>query len=115
VLGDNDLLAAMVVKLIRADLLILLTTTDGLREPGAAGRTRRVRYLESITRQTYRLAAGGSSPLSRGGMASKLRAAEDAARAGCSVVIADGRKPGIIGRIMNGEDAGTLVVASVSG
>ncbi|MDA0991368.1 MAG: glutamate 5-kinase, partial [Verrucomicrobia bacterium] len=51
-LGDNDLLASLVVKMIRADLLVLLTTTDGVREAGLKGRTRRIRYLERVTRQT---------------------------------------------------------------
>ena len=65
-LGDNDFLASLVVKLIRADLLVLLTTVDGLREPGVQGRTRRIRYLESITRKTYALVNGHDSHLSKG-------------------------------------------------
>ena len=109
--GDNDQLAAMVVKLIRADLLIMLTPTDGLRQAGANGRTKRVRYLEDVTRKTFSLVRKEDSPLSRGGMESKLRAAQAATRTGCSVVIADGRKDRILTRIMNGEDVGTLIVA----
>jgi glutamate 5-kinase len=112
-LGDNDLLAALVVKLVRADLLIMLTTVDGLRVPCGTGRTRRVRYLESITRQTFRAVEGKGSDLSTGGMATKLKAAHSVAKAGACAVIADGRSPGIVTRIMNGQDVGTLVVASV--
>jgi len=108
---DNDLLAALVVKLIRADLLVMLTPTDGLRQPGAAGRTRRVKYLEDITKQTFSLVQKTNSNLSRGGMQSKLKAAQAATRTGCSVVIADGRKDRILAKIMNGEDVGTLIVA----
>jgi glutamate 5-kinase len=112
-LGDNDNLASLVVKLIRADLMILLTTVDGLREPGVRGRTRRVRYLESITRKTYALVNGHDSHLSKGGMATKLKAAASAAKGGCSVVIANGRKTGVLSSIMAGEDTGTLVLAAV--
>jgi glutamate 5-kinase len=109
--GDNDHLAALVVKLIRADLLVLLTTVDGLREQGPNGRSCRVKYLEDITRKTFSLVLDGDSPLSRGGMQSKLKAAQAAARTGCAVVIADGRKDGVLARVMGGEDTGTLVVA----
>lgn len=113
-LGDNDLLAALVVKMIRADLLIILSTVDGLREPCAHGGNRRVRCLEEVTRKTFKLVSGRGSDLSTGGMASKLRAAHDVARSGCSVVIADGRKPANLARIMRGEDVGTLIVASIA-
>ncbi|MDP6849127.1 MAG: glutamate 5-kinase [Kiritimatiellia bacterium] len=112
VLRDNDYLAALVVKLIRADLLLLLTTVDGLREAGKSGRTRRVRYLETINRNTFALVTESRSRLSKGGMASKLKAAKSVSRAGCSAVIANGRKDDVIIRTMAGEDVGTLVLAS---
>jgi glutamate 5-kinase len=113
-LGDNDFLASLVVKLVRADLLVLLTTVDGLRAPSGDGRTRRVRCLESINRKTLALVKGHDGHFSIGGMGSKLAAARTAARAGCSVVIADGRQPGIIQRVMRGEDTGTFILASVA-
>lgn len=111
-LGDNDYLASLVVKLIRADLLILLTTVDGLRAPGPNGRTRRVRYLESVTRKTYALVNSHNSHLSKGGMTTKLKAAHAVAKAGSSVVIANGRKTGMLSSIMAGDDVGTLILAS---
>jgi len=111
-LGDNDLLALLLAKLIRADLLIMLTTVDGLRLAGKNERTSRVRYLENITRSTYALVTGSKSKLSKGGMASKLRAAESAAKAGCSVLIANGRQNSLLIKAMKGQDVGTLVVAS---
>ncbi len=111
-LGDNDRLAAFLVKLIRADLLIMLTTVDGIREPTNNG-SRRVKYIESITKKTYSLVDGNNtSSLSKGGMTSKLKAAGIAAHAGCTVVIANGRKTGVLNRIMAGEDTGTMVLAS---
>ncbi|MFO7870950.1 MAG: glutamate 5-kinase [Kiritimatiellia bacterium] len=111
-LGDNDLLAALVVKMVRADLLIMLTTVDGLREPGRNGRTRRIRYLESVTRRSFSMVSEAGPSISRGGMVSKLKAAQTAAKAGCSAVIANGRQPAVLGRIMRGEDVGTIILAS---
>lgn len=112
-LGDNDFLAALVVKLIRADLLIILSTVDGLRAPAAHGRTTRVQYLERINRKAMELVSGKKGNLSTGGMGSKLRAAQTAAQSGCDVVIASGCQPGTIGRVMRGDNVGTLVVASM--
>jgi glutamate 5-kinase len=111
-LGDNDYLASLVVKLIRADLLIILSTVDGLREFRRTGPSRRVRYLESITPHTLALVTDSQSKLSKGGMLSKLRAAQSVSKAGSLVVIADGRRPGILRRVMQGDDVGTLVLAS---
>jgi glutamate 5-kinase len=48
---------------------------------------------------------------SKGGMASKLRAAKIVTAAGENVIIASGHEPGTLGRIMAGESVGTLFVA----
>ena len=110
-LGDNDLLASLVVTLIRADLLVMLTTVDGLRQPGKNGRTRRVRYIEEVKRETFAMVNKQTSGLTTGGMLSKLKAAQSASRAGCSTIIANGRKKGILTSIMTGEDTGTMILA----
>ncbi len=107
--GDNDLLASLVVHLIDADLLIILTTTDGLREPATSGHSRRVAFLATITPEVRALASGKGSALSTGGMASKLDSAHAVAKTGAAVVIADGRQSGIIGKILAGADTGTLI------
>jgi len=107
--GDNDLLASLVVHLINADLLIILTTSDGLRAPTAAGRSRRVAFLESVTPEVLAMASGKGSALSTGGMATKLEAAHAVVKTGATVVIADGRQSGIIGKILAGADTGTLI------
>ena len=114
-LGDNDFLASLVVRLIRADMLIILSTVDGLRAPGTNGKTRRVPYLERVDKKTLALVTGQKGNLSKGGMGSKLHAAQLAAHSGCHVVIAAGRNPANIARVMRGEDVGTFVVASLSG
>ncbi|MCE9614266.1 MAG: glutamate 5-kinase [Lentisphaerae bacterium] len=110
-LGDNDYLASLVVRLIRADLLVLLTTTDGLRDTSPGGRGRRIACIEEVTPKTLALVTGSHSRLSKGGMLTKLRAAQAVAKTGCTVVIADGRAPRIMTRIMDGENTGTMVLA----
>jgi glutamate 5-kinase len=111
-LGDNDLLASLLVRLIRADLLIVLSTVDGLREPGPNGTTRRVRCIESLNADVFKLVRGGASAMSKGGMLSKLKAAQSASKAGCASVIANGREDDVVCRIVRGEDVGTLILAS---
>lgn len=112
-LGDNDYLASLVVKQIRADLLVVLSTTDGLRDMTKPGRKCRIPYVEKITRETFKLVAppkkGG---LSKGGMDSKLKAAQTCTKSGTSVVIADGRKKDVLQSVLSGGDAGTLFLAS---
>jgi glutamate 5-kinase len=71
-----------------------------------------VSYLETISRKTFDLVSSSGSPLSKGGMTTKLKAAQEVSRAGCSAVIANGRQPAILDHIMKGEDVGTLVLAS---
>lgn len=111
-LGDNDLLASLVCKLIRADLLILLTTVNGLGEQSAGGRFKRVGYLENITRKTFALVHSGKSSMTKGGMTSKLKAAKAVSDSGCVAVIANGRSNNTITDIMKGKDVGTIVPAS---
>lgn len=105
--GDNDFLAALVSVLLEADLLVLLTTTNGLRRPTSAGKSKRVAELERVDRAVQSWARGSSSQLSMGGMSSKLQAAQIAAEQGVEVVIADGRTKGIVERVCAGDDLGT--------
>ncbi len=113
--GDNDHLSALVVNSCGADLLIMLTDTDGVfnRPPGERG-ARRIEELEEITPHLLHVATGVGSRLASGGMRSKLEAARVAARFGVPTVIADGRQRGVLRRILNGEDVGTLVHASTN-
>ena len=113
-LGDNDVLAAMVTKMLHADLLILLTTADGVRRFQADGQSLRIPLIEAVTPRIMKLVAPKDSGISTGGMGSKLRAAKGVAEAGISVVIADGRRPADLGRIMAGANVGTLILPSVA-
>ena len=111
-LGDNDHLASLVARQVRADLLVLLSTTDGLRDTRPEGRNRRISCVETIGRELHRLVKPVQGGLSKGGMDSKLRAAEDCVLAGTNVVIAHGRKAGILSSVLAGDDVGTLFAAS---
>ncbi len=112
-LGDNDLLAALVTKLLHADLLIMLTQADGLREFQPNGRSRRLRVVERITPRVLELAKPKESGISTGGMVSKLKTARGVVEAGIPVVIADGRKPCNLRRILAGDDVGTFIPPAI--
>jgi glutamate 5-kinase len=110
--GDNDRLAAIVTNLIRAPLLVLLSDVDGLydgdpRVPGSKVISTVDRLDESIL-GLVRDRLGG---LSKGGMASKLEAARLATAGGENVIIACGRSPDVLPRIVAGEPIGTLFLA----
>ncbi len=107
--GDNDILASLVSLLVDAELLILLSTVDGLRRPVASGRTRRVPHLEGITSGVLKLARDRESVFTVGGMASKLEAARMVVDMGTLAIIANGRKTGVLQRIVDGDDVGTVI------
>ena len=103
--GDNDVLAALVSILVDADALVLLSSTDGLRD----AKNERVSYIEEVDNHVLGLVEDKQDNLSTGGMASKLKSAQIAAQNGVPVVIANGRKAGVLTRIFEGEDEGTLL------
>jgi glutamate 5-kinase len=105
--GDNDILAALVATALRADLLVLMTVVNGLLDAG--GRT--VSVIESIE-GAKDLVRVEKSALGKGGMSSKLEAAKMVTDAGEAMVIADGRDPNALARILDGEDVGTLFIPS---
>ncbi|MEY2597904.1 MAG: Glutamate 5-kinase [Verrucomicrobiota bacterium] len=100
--GDNDRLSAEVAMLVQADLLILLTSVEGLLD-ARGNRIPEVRDMASVTG----LAREDKGRLSVGGMVSKLQAVGLAVEAGIPTVIASGRKAGRIAAVVAGRDAGT--------
>ncbi|MCY4563035.1 MAG: glutamate 5-kinase [Gammaproteobacteria bacterium] len=112
--GDNDTLAALVASLLAADVVIVLTDVDGLyeRDPRTNPGAGRLGYAEATDPGLDALAGEGGS-LGRGGMVTKIRAARTAARSGAHTVIANGRKEGVLTRILAGETEGTLLAATV--
>ena len=111
--GDNDTLGALVANLIEAELLVILTdqaglyTADPRRDPTAT-------LLQTVRAGDPSLAAmagGAGSSIGRGGMITKVLAAQRAASSGCSTVVCSGREPDGLVRLMQGEAIGTLFQA----
>jgi len=110
--GDNDNLAALICNLVGADLLILLTDTDGLydQDPREHPDAKLLPLVESFDPALEKAAGPRAGPLGRGGMTSKLQAARKAAAAGLPTLIANGLTPGILGQIFAAAEVGTLVL-----
>ena len=108
--GDNDNLSAMVTNLSEADFLINLTNIDGLfdKDPRDHKDARLISVVEKVDRKITRFAGAIPGFLGRGGMGSKIRAAKKVAIAGVPTIIANGLKPGIIKRLFEGHEEGTL-------
>src|SRR5688572_19132711 len=105
--GDNDILAAMVTNALRANLLVLLTVVDGLLD--ADGNP--VRLVESID-QAKSLVRTEKSALGKGGMDSKLSAADMVTDCGEAMIVANGRMKDVLVAALDGEEVGTLFVPS---
>lgn len=106
--GDNDTLSAHVFNLIEADLLILLSDIDGfyndLSDPEP------VYEIYKITDDIRARAGGSGSVHGTGGMVTKINAADMIMKLGGKMIIADGKKPDILAKIMKGERVGTLFI-----
>lgn len=109
VLGDNDTLSAIVAKLCKADLLILLSDIDGLYEadPHTHPDAKLLHRVAELTPEVRQMAGGAGSWRGTGGMATKLAAAEIAMKNGCDMVITDGSHPENLYAIVAGSDIGT--------
>jgi glutamate 5-kinase len=107
IFGDNDKLSALLLKHIGGDLLVLLSDVDGLydRNPSEPGATV-IQNVEAIDERILALAEG-SNGRGRGGMISKLESARIVLHAGKQVIIANGRTPQVLERIVAGEAIGT--------
>jgi glutamate 5-kinase len=111
--GDNDTLGALVANLVEADALIILTdqrglfTADPRRDPAATliseGRADDPRFAA--------MAGGAGSGISRGGMITKVRAAQRAARSGAHTLIVSGQQGDALLAAARGEEIGTLLYA----
>ena len=109
--GDNDSLAAMVTNLVEADRLVILTDQKGLFDRDPRMFPDAVLVEEAIAGDaSLEGYAGESGTLGQGGMLTKIRAAERAARSGASTHIANGRTDNILLRLYEGESHGTKLV-----
>jgi glutamate 5-kinase len=110
--GDNDRLAALVATLVGAPLLVIFSDVEGLydgdpKDPASQLIPTVMAFDERIDSFVRDKLTG----MSKGGMASKLKAAKMVCGAGENVIIASGRQPGNLKRILAGEEVGTLFVA----
>ncbi|MDR1101767.1 MAG: glutamate 5-kinase [Clostridiales bacterium] len=107
--GDNDTLSAQVASLIDADLLVILTDTEGLynADPHKNPHVMLIPHVSKITSEIKQLASAMPGDAGKGGMATKILAAEIAISNGFDMIIASGKTPEILYQIMEGEQVGT--------
>jgi glutamate 5-kinase len=103
--GDNDMIAALVANMLRADLLIFLTTSAGLLKEGQV-----VEVVHEIDEEVLLLVSSERSRLGSGGMGSKLAAAGVVMKAGEAAVIASAAGERVLERVLAGEKLGTVFV-----
>ncbi|MBY0339828.1 MAG: glutamate 5-kinase [Rhodocyclaceae bacterium] len=114
--GDNDTLGALVANLIEADALIILTDQQGLysADPRSNSDAVFIHEGKAEDRQYEAMAGGAGTGISKGGMITKIKAAQRAARSGTHTVIASGREADVLPRLIQGEQLGTLLYATSS-
>lgn len=110
--GDNDMLSAVVASLCRAGRLVIFSDIDGLydSDPRLHPDARLLSRIECIDEKVYAMAGGAGSRRGRGGMRTKLQAAQLATVQGIDTVITNGAHPEILYDIVEGQGAGTLFV-----
>ena len=108
--GDNDRLSALVASLLPADLLIILTTVDGVLSNFGKTEAATIPVIAQIDDSIEAIAEGTASATAVGGMASKIQAAKIVVRSGIPLVIANGKKERVLEQILAGEPEGTLFV-----
>jgi glutamate 5-kinase len=115
-LGDNDTLAALVTNLIEADVLVILTDQEGLftADPRKDPKAVLIDHGRAFDPAFEAMAGGAGSGIGTGGMVTKVRAAQRAARSGAATVIASGREREILPRLAAGETLGSCLVADVA-
>ncbi|RYX82118.1 glutamate 5-kinase [bacterium] len=110
--GDNDTLAALSGLVVGADKVLLLSDVDGFYLPGNSTPEA---IIEAITPEIEAAAGGAGSIGGTGGMRTKLEAARISTRAGCEMVIAQGRAADVVLRVARGETIGTRFLVSSEG
>ncbi|MBL4804473.1 MAG: glutamate 5-kinase [Alphaproteobacteria bacterium] len=104
--GDNDRLAARVAQMIEADVVVLLSTTDGLytANPDKDDSAEHIPVVEDITQDHIDMAGEAIPGMSTGGMKSKLEAAQNATTSGIDLIISNGRGNHILDQLVNDEN-----------
>lgn len=114
--GDNDNLSALVTNLVSADLLIMLSDIDGLydKDPRLHKNARLIPLVPQVTAEVEKKASGTLSPISIGGMVTKIQAARKAAFFGVPTILANGLEERILERILRFEEVGTLFASELN-
>jgi glutamate 5-kinase len=108
--GDNDRLSALVASLLPADLVILLTTVEGVIEHFGTDQARLLSTVDTIDSTLRQHAKGATAMTATGGMATKIEAAQIVTRSGIPMIIASGRSQTVLAEVMAGREVGTLFV-----
>ncbi len=113
VYGDNDCLSAIVARLIKADLLIMLTDCDGLYDsnPAHNKEAQLISVVDEITEEIERIAEGSGSSVGTGGMITKVQAAKIATAAGIPTYIINGENADNMYKVVENQTIGTLFKA----
>lgn len=108
--GDNDALSALATNLIEAELLVILSDIDGLfdRDPKKDPAAKLVPVVEDVESLKFDSLTAATNLLGTGGIRSKCEAARKAAHFGTATIIANGNIPGVLARILAGDEVGTL-------
>ena len=108
--GDNDTLSAQVTNLSDADLLVVLSDQAGFfsADPRKHSHSELIDVVPVITEGIKKAAGRAGTQDGTGGMVTKLRAAEIVTGSGEMMVLADGKEPDVVNRILSGENIGTL-------
>ncbi len=109
--GDNDALGALATNLLEADVLIILTDQDGFfdKDPRFHSDAQLIPEARALDDRLLGMAGKDGSALGRGGMYTKIMAAQQAARSGAMTVIANGRTEGVLELLRSGESVGSLL------
>lgn len=113
VIGDNDTLAAIVAKSVKADLLVLFSDIDGLytADPHKDKNAKLITEVNCIDDKIMAVAGGKGTEFGTGGMITKLNAAKICMECGCDMIITNGKKPSSLYDIVDGKTVGTKFIS----
>lgn len=112
-IGENDSLSAMVAKLAKADLLVILSDIDGLydSDPHKNPNAKLIPMVTEINNKIEKIAGGAGSDLGTGGMATKINAAKIANEAGIDMIIMNGNNPDKLYGLFENDETGTIFIS----
>lgn len=112
-IGENDSLSAIVAKIAKADLLVILSDIDGLydSDPHKNPEAHLIPVVTEIDEHIEDVAGGAGSALGTGGMRTKINAAKIANEAGIDMIIMNGDSPDKLYELFENNQTGTIFIA----